>query len=86
MIYIFIIIIIILIIVQIKQKKQIQELEDRMFELNDNLFWQDDIDNIIERLKRYDEAYKRRVLGESDRGDKHEKPERNGKKKHAIWS
>lgn len=78
------ILLIIIIAVQIKQKKEIREIEDEIFELKDDLFWQNS-DDIIERLNN-EQTNKRRILGESDRSNEHKEPERNGKKKHVVWT
>lgn len=79
-----IILLIVIVAVQIKQKKEIRQIEDEIFELKDDLFWQNS-EELIERLNN-EQTNKRRILGESNRSDEYEEPERNGEKKYTIWT
>lgn len=79
-----------IIIVQIKQKYTINNLEDELYQLQERLWWDLQVDkavyNIQELKEKYDETNKRGILGESDRSNEHENIERNRAPKHSIWT
>lgn len=44
------------------------------------------INQLEKRIGEIENGNKRAVLGKSDRSDEHEIAERNGTKKHALWT